>query len=101
MDKFRDKYVTVEEAAELANRKASLIRILCREGRFPGAAKMGNAWVIPKEEVEAYRPAKRGVKPRQAKLDAEKAAILEEANLNPKLGAAKQAKDSHRREESA
>jgi excisionase family DNA binding protein len=79
MDELKEKYVTVEEAAELANRKTSLIRVLCREGRFPHAVKMGNAWIIPRDEIEAYRPAKRGVKPRKAKLAAEKAAILAQA----------------------
>jgi hypothetical protein len=87
MEELKDKYVTVEEAAKLAKRKASLIRVLCREGRFPGAVKMGNAWIIPKQEAEAYRPAKKGAKPKQRRLAAEKAAILEAA------------KSSHRGEE--
>jgi hypothetical protein len=79
MNELKDNYATVDEAAEIAHRKASLIRVLCRDGRFPGAVKMGNAWIIPREEIEAYQPAKRGVKPKSAKLAAEKAAILEKA----------------------
>ena len=75
MNELKDKFVTVEEAAELANRKVSLIRVLCRAGRFPGAVKMGNAWIIPREEVAAYQPAKRGVKPQKAKLAAERAEL--------------------------
>ncbi|MDR0616697.1 MAG: hypothetical protein LBG29_07815, partial [Synergistaceae bacterium] len=59
----------------LAKRKTSLIRVLCREGRFPGAVKMGNAWIIPKGEVETYRPAKRGVKSHKEQLAAELAGI--------------------------
>jgi predicted DNA-binding transcriptional regulator AlpA len=79
MSELKEKYVTVEEAAELANRKMSLIRVLCREGRFPHAVKMGNAWIIPRNEIEAYQPAKRGVKPRKAKLAAEREEILRQA----------------------
>jgi hypothetical protein len=78
LDSLKDSYVTVEEAAELANRKTSLIRVLCRGGRFPGAVKMGNAWIIPKGEIETYRPAKRGVKPHKERLTAELAGIREE-----------------------
>jgi excisionase family DNA binding protein len=78
MNDLKDKYVTVEEAAELANRKTSLIRVLCRDGRFPGAVKMGNTWIIPKHEVMAYQPAKRGVKPQKELLSAELAGIRAE-----------------------
>jgi excisionase family DNA binding protein len=79
MDDLKDKYVTVEEAAVLASRKTSLIRVLCRNGRLPGAVKMGNSWIIPKVDVEAYKPAKRGVKSHKGNLAAERAAILAEA----------------------
>jgi hypothetical protein len=80
MNELKDNYVTVDEAAEIAHRKVSLIRVLCRDGRFPGAVKMGNAWIIPRKEIEAYQPAKRGAKPKAAKLAAEKAAILAQAS---------------------
>ena len=79
MSDIKEKYVTIEEAAEIANRKSSLIRILCREGRFPGAVKMGNSWIIPREEVEAYKPAKRGPKTQKMKLAAERKAWLGKA----------------------
>lgn len=78
MDDLKEKYVTVDEAADLANRKTSLIRTLCREGRLPGAEKMGNSWIIPKESVLNYQPAKRGVKPRAERLKAEREALRAE-----------------------
>ena len=78
MDDLKTKYVTVDEAANLANRKTSLIRTLCREGRLPGAEKMGKSWIIPRESVLKYQPAKRGVKPRSERLRAEREALREE-----------------------
>jgi hypothetical protein len=39
---------------------------------------MGNAWIIPRDEVEAYRPARRGVKPQKEKLSGELARIRAE-----------------------
>jgi hypothetical protein len=46
---------------------------------------MGNAWIIPRDDIEAYRPAKRGVKPQKERLSAEldgiKAAISETKRL--------------------
>ena len=55
-------YVNVHDAAKLINRKESLIRTLCQQGRFQGILKIGKAWLIPKEEVLNYKPAKRGSK---------------------------------------
>lgn len=59
------EYVNVQEAAKLINRKASLIRTLCQQGRFSGLTKIGKSWLIPREEILKYKPAKRGVKPRE------------------------------------
>ena len=83
MSDIKEKYVTIEEAAVIAHRKDSLIRILCREGRFPGAVKMGNSWIIPREEIEVYQPAKRGPKPQKTKLAAEKTGYLAKAKGAP------------------
>jgi hypothetical protein len=44
-----------------------------------GAVKIANNWIIPREAVLNHKPLPPGVKPRKAKLAAEKAAILEEA----------------------
>ena len=55
-------YVDVHEAALLIERKESMIRTLCQQGRFQGITKIGKSWLIPREEVLKYRPAKRGRK---------------------------------------
>ena len=56
-------YVSVYEAAQLINRKESLIRTLCQNGRLAGVTKFGKSWLIPRNSILNYTPAKRGVKP--------------------------------------
>lgn len=41
-------YLTVDEYAEEVERTAVRIRVLCREGRIPGAVLKGKRWLIPK-----------------------------------------------------
>ena len=55
-----------------------MIAKLCQAGRLPGAEKMGNSWIIPRESVLNYQPAKRGVKSRSERVKAERAALREE-----------------------
>ncbi len=55
-----------------------MIAKLCQAGRLPGAEKMGNSWVIPRESVLKYQPSKRGVKPRSERVKAERVALREE-----------------------
>ena len=75
---LRGKYLTTAEAAELIGKGANMIAKLCQAGRLPGAEKMGNSWIIPRESVLNYQPAKRGVKPRSERLRAEREALREE-----------------------
>jgi hypothetical protein len=79
METLKEEFVTVAEAAQMMGRGMNRIGKLCREGRFSGAVKMGNSWIIPREALLNHKPLPPGVKPRKAKLAAEKAAILEEA----------------------
>jgi hypothetical protein len=70
------KYVSVPEAAEMLGLKRSRVGVLCREGRFFGAFKVGDTWAIPVDSVfNLTRYGSRG----KGKLAAEKAAILEAA----------------------
>ena len=68
-------YVSVTEAAELLSLKRNRIGVLCREGRFPGAEKVGNTWIIPRESVLNHTPLPPGVKPQKAKLAAERSEL--------------------------
>ena len=72
-------YVSVTEASEMLGLKRARTGVLCREGRFPGALKVGNSWIIPREAIINHKPLPPGVKPRKARLAAERAAMLEQA----------------------
>ena len=43
------EYLSVREVSEKWNISRRRIQILCAEGRFEGATRIGNMWVIPKE----------------------------------------------------
>jgi len=75
---LREEYLTTAEAATLTGKGANMIAKLCQAGRLPGAEKMGNSWIIPRESVLNYQPAKRGVKSRSERVKAEQAALREE-----------------------
>ena len=71
----REKFVSVQEAAELMGLDRSRVGRLCREGRFSGAAKIGRSWIIPREAVLNHKPLPPGVKPRAERLREERAAL--------------------------
>jgi predicted DNA-binding transcriptional regulator AlpA len=73
-----DDYVTASEAAEILGKTSGLIWVLCKNGKLPGAKKMGNAaWLIPRASVESYTPGKRGPRTTQERLATELAGIRE------------------------
>ena len=78
-------YITAPEAGEILGLKKARIGQLCRAGRFNGAVKVGDAWMIPREAVLSHKPLPPGVKPdtqsKKAKLAAERAEILEQAKV--------------------
>lgn len=41
------KMISVTQAAKLIKRDPSRIRLLCSQGRIPGAVKIGWSWVLP------------------------------------------------------
>lgn len=42
-----ENYITVQEYAKLCGRSTARIKVLCSEGRLPGAIKKGKRWFIP------------------------------------------------------
>jgi hypothetical protein len=56
-------YATAEATARALGVTAERIRVLCREGRFPGAINQMRIWLIPVSAVEGYQPPKRGRPP--------------------------------------
>lgn len=67
-----DDLVSVTEAAKILGLQRARTGVLCREGRFPGAHKVGATWVIPRESVEGFSRLKPGPK----RLREEDAAIV-------------------------
>ena len=74
----REEFVSAQEAANIMGLDRSRVGRLCREGRFPGAAKVGSSWIIPREAVLNHKPLPPGVKPRSERVKAEQAALREE-----------------------
>lgn len=75
---LREEFVSVQEAANIMGLDRSRVGRLCREGRFPGAAKVGSSWIIPREAVLNHKPLPPGVKSRSKRVKAERAALREE-----------------------
>ena len=74
----REEFVSVQEAAHIMGLDRSRVGRLCREGRFPGAAKVGSSWIIPREAVLKHKPLPPGVKSRSERVKAEQTALREE-----------------------
>ena len=74
----REEFVSVQEAANIMGLDRSRVGRLCREGRFPGAAKVGSSWIISREVVLNHKLLPPGVKPRSERVKAEQAALREE-----------------------
>lgn len=49
-----DGYVTVRQACGRLKITDGRVRLLCLQGRFPGAVRVGPIWLIPTAEVEEY-----------------------------------------------
>jgi predicted DNA-binding transcriptional regulator AlpA len=74
-----DDYVTASEAAKILGKTSGMIWVLCKDGKLPGAKKMGNAaWLIPRAAVESYTPGKRGPRTKKERIAGELADIRAE-----------------------
>lgn len=62
IDYVRENYMTVPQAAEYLGVNQPRIKQLCYSGRFPGAGKIDNIWLIPREAVENFTRLKPGKK---------------------------------------
>ena len=61
---IRKEYVSAKEATTILDVNDSRIRQILREGRFAGAFKFADTWLIPRVSVEGYTRNKPGVKPK-------------------------------------
>lgn len=53
-------YVSTADAARMMGCTQNHVNLLCRDGAFPGARKIGRIWAIPREEIETYEPGLQG-----------------------------------------
>ena len=60
---YRDELVSTSQAADLLNISTSRVNLLCRQGRFHKAEKIGGIWIIPRQSVVNFSRLKRGPKP--------------------------------------
>lgn len=49
-------YLTIPEVARLAGVSPAAVFYAVRDGRIPGAFRVGRVWAVPRESAAAYRP---------------------------------------------
>ena len=55
-----DDCISAAEAANIIGVTRRQVGLLCREGKLPGARKIGPNWVIPRASAEGYTPGPQG-----------------------------------------
>lgn len=53
--KLKEHLVSAPDAGKILGLTAVRVGVLCREGRFDGAEKIGRNWVIPRVSVENFK----------------------------------------------
>ena len=74
---IHDEFVSAAEAARMLSITPVRIGLLCRQGRFKGAEKIGLGWVIPREAVINHKRLPPGCKPKTAKRNNDELLIKE------------------------
>lgn len=77
---IHEKFVSAREAANMLSVTPARIGILCRQGRFSGAEKIGMGWIIPREAVINHKRLLPGAKPKTPKREDDKAIIAQFLN---------------------
>ena len=60
IDDIRENYMTAPQAAKYLGITRNRVGRLCIEGRFLGAGKIDDMWLIPREAVENHKRLKPG-----------------------------------------
>ncbi|MBR1439463.1 MAG: helix-turn-helix domain-containing protein [Synergistaceae bacterium] len=66
---IHENFVSAREAAQMLNITPTRIGLLCRQGRFEGAEKIGAGWIIPREAVVNHKRLPPGLKPKVLKRE--------------------------------
>ena len=72
--------LSVKEAAQILGLTRIRVAVLCKQGRFHGAEKIGSVWIIPRESVDSFTRLPPGKKPRKNKNEAFIKEALEKIN---------------------
>lgn len=71
--------ISVKEAAQILGLTRIRVAVLCKQGRFEGAEKIGSVWIIPRESVNNFTRLPPGVKKKERN-----GALIKEALNNMK-----------------
>ena len=52
---LKEQLISAPDAGKILGLTAVRVGVLCRQGRFNGAEKIGRNWVIPREAVENFK----------------------------------------------
>lgn len=77
---IHESFVSAREAASILGITTARIGVLCRQGRFKGAEKIGAGWIIPREAVNNHQRLPAGMKPRKRVNKEDIANFINEAN---------------------
>ena len=54
MEEKERNLISVKEAAQILGLTRIRVAVLCKQGRFKGAEKIGSVWIIPREAVNNF-----------------------------------------------
>lgn len=64
---IHEQFLSANQAAKILGITSARIGVLCRQGRFKGAEKIGAGWIIPREAVVNHKRLPPGSKPKTPK----------------------------------
>ena len=71
-----EQLLSATDAGKMLGISTVRMNVLLRQGRFDGAEKIGNYWVIPRSSVENFKRLKPGVKSRTKQQHEEDKAMI-------------------------
>lgn len=66
-NKTVDEFLSMPEAVEISGYSRRQIVRLCANGDLPSARKLGDRWLVPRQELLDYTPGPKGPAPKKKK----------------------------------